>query len=227
MDALPRLVFFSDFICPWCYIAELGALRPLRARYALDFEWYGFELHPDLPPGGRSLADVFPNAQIQATHRQLANVARDFGVTFTPRMHMPSTRPAFAIAALARKEGVLDAWRSHVMEAYWEDGRDLEDRDVLGELAQASGLDADAAVSFVDDPRVDRILKKQREQAYLWGVTGIPTWFVLPAQWEPGDARPPAGRPQPSKVVGCQPLAVLEEAARKAGAVPSSSPRGR
>ena len=184
-------------------------------RFALDFRWLGFELHPEIPPGGVDIDRVLPPARVEAMNARLAEVARGFGVPFAPRRHAPNTQPALAISDLARREGKLDAWREAAMDAYWRDGRDIEDRDVLRELAAAAGLDPDAAVGAVAGS--GPVIQAQRAEAARWGVSSIPTWFFLPAGWEPGDPRPEDG-PRPVGVVGCQPAEVLDRAARAAGA---------
>lgn len=217
---MPTLLFFSDFICPWCYIAERGALAPLRERYALDFSWRGFELHPGIPKGGMDVAAMLGKDRMAAAHARLLEVARSFGVDFEPRDHAPSTKPALAIAEHARDKGRLDAWRAATMDAHWRDHRDIEDRGVLAELASEAGLDPAEALAFLDRPDIPDLLAAQRAEAARWGVNGIPTWFVLPDGWQPGDARPPEGQPQPVRVVGCQPMDVVERAARVAGAQP-------
>lgn len=189
-------------------------------RFELDFVWRGFELHPGIPPGGLDIARMFPPAQVDAMHARLVDVARGLGVPFTPQPHAPSTKPALAISELARRKGVLDAWRALAMDAHWQQGRDLEDEATLRELATAAGLDPDEALAFARGPEAGPVLVAQREEAARWGVTGIPTWFMLPAGWSPGDPRPEPGQPVPVRVVGCQPLEVVERAARMAGATP-------
>ena len=61
------------------------------------------------------------------------------------------------------------------MNAHWRDGRDIEDREVLGELAAQAGLDPADALAFLDSEEVGPILDAQRQEAMRWGVTGIPT----------------------------------------------------
>ena len=193
---------------------------PLRQRYALDFEWRGFELHPATPAGGLDLASLYPADRLAAGHARLAEVAAGFGLPFTARPRMPCTRPALAIAELARRNGRLDAWRTGAMEAHWVDGRDIEDRAVLGDLAAKAGLDPAEALAFLDAPEVAGLLTAQRALARKWGVTGIPTWFILPDGWHEGDPMPTSG-PRPVRVVGCQPMDVVEGAAHAAGAEPA------
>lgn len=164
---------------------------------------------------------MFPASMVQQMRARLQAVADGLGVPIHHQDHAPSTRKALAISELARSQELLVPWREAAMGAYWRDGRDLEDPDVLRELATTAGLDGDEALAFLQRPEVPRLLSWQREQAQAWGVTGIPTWFLLPTGWSPGDPVASEG-PRPVKVVGCQPLDVVLQAASRAGATPRS-----
>ncbi len=189
-------------------------------RYALDFQWRGFELHPEIPLGGVDIRTMFPPARVEAMFDRLREVAEGMGVPFSPPMHAPNTKRALAISEHARAEGELDAWREVAMDAYWQHGRDIEDEAVLRELAQASGLAPDAAVAFLERPEVPQLLLDQRVEAQRWGVNSIPTWFVLPTGWSAERPWPEDHPDKPVRVVGCQPIEVVERALRMAGAQP-------
>jgi predicted DsbA family dithiol-disulfide isomerase len=187
-------------------------------RFELDFEWRGFELHPEIPVGGMKVREVLPPQYVDDMNARLVMVANDFGLDFYPPDHAPNTKKALALSAYARDQGHLDAFRAVAMDAHWRDNRDLEDAEVLAELLTAAGLDASAGLAFLDDASVPQVLADQRKDASQWGVTGIPTWFLLPDGWSPGDPMPAEGQPRPVQVVGCQPMDVVERAARIAGA---------
>lgn len=161
---------------------------------------------------------MFSPDRVAAMNQRLSEVAAGMGVPYTPRSHAPSTKRALALSEFARRRGRLDAWRELAMDAHWVHGRDIEAPGVLRDLAERAGLDADAALAWLEDPEVPGLLHAQRVEAQRWGVTGIPTWFVLPAGWVPADGIPESG-PRPVKVVGCQPVEVVEQAAKMAGAV--------
>lgn len=165
---------------------------------------------------------MFPPDRVAAMRARLQQVADGFGVPIAHHDHAPSTKAALALSEYARRKGKLAEWRAGGMDAYWRDGRDLEDPDVLRELAEGAGLDPDEALAFLDDPEVPALLQAQRVEARRWGVTGIPTWFLLPAGWTPDGAEWPEDGPQPVRVVGCQPYELVERAARMAGATPRS-----
>lgn len=171
----------------------------------MTVDWRGFELHPETPPGGIAVADLFGAARTAAMHAHLRRFAAEFGVTLEPRDHLPNTRRALAVAELARERGVLDALRAAAMRAHWREGRDLEDDETLRAIARTAGLDPDEAVAASHSPvhlgRVDEL----RREATRAGVQGIPTFF-LGAQ----------------RVVGCQPYETIRLVAQRAGAHPRS-----
>ena len=64
------LRLYTDFVCPFCFIAEQSTVPRLLAELDLTLDWYGFELHPSTPPGGVPLSRLFPNAPLPALHER-------------------------------------------------------------------------------------------------------------------------------------------------------------
>jgi predicted DsbA family dithiol-disulfide isomerase len=170
-------------------------------------DWRGFELHPDTPPGGETLADKFGEDRARAMVAHVQRFAAGFGVPLRVPARSPNTRPALAVAENARAQGRLHPFRAAAMAAHWRDGLDLEDRAVLAECARRAGLDPARAVAAVDDPELRRRVDAMGRDAARAGVTGIPTVLV--------------GR---RRVVGCQPYEVLAAAAEAEGAARRAGP---
>ncbi|HXS16404.1 MAG TPA: DsbA family protein [Polyangiaceae bacterium] len=187
MSAVLRL--YTDFVCPFCYIAERSTVPRLVKEFGLTLEWHGFELHPTTPRGGKPLSALFPGADLDALHARTRAFAATFGVTdFDPPKWLSNTRRALAAAEYARAQGQLEAFRQAAFLANFRDGLDLEQEDTLRVIARAAGLDESATVSASDDPTYLDLIDHKQSQAKKAGVTGIPT-FVL------GNHR----------AVGCQP----------------------
>jgi predicted DsbA family dithiol-disulfide isomerase len=147
------------------------------------------------------LSNYLHGASAEAMHEQLKRFAARFGVEgLVVPERVAKTRRALAMAEHAREKGRLEPFRTSAMEATWRRGADVEDRDVLAELAEAAGLQVDAALEAADHPRYLRRVEALRQEADEAGVTGIPTFFF-------GDGPP---------VVGCQPYEVLARAAEAA-----------
>lgn len=172
--------------------------------YELDFEWMGFELHPRTPRGGMPLSQLFPGRDIAPMHAQLARFAAGFGVEMKLTERLPNTRRPLALAEFARAQGRLAPVREALMEAHWAAARDIESDAVLREAATAAGLDPDEALAAADGPEMAARVDALGLEARRWGVTGIPTYFLLPDGWAPGMGPLPSGA-QPVRIVGCQP----------------------
>ncbi len=148
-----RITLYSDFVCPFCFVTEASSLVRLEREYDVELDWRGFELHPDTPPGGVTLADYFGAARARAMARYIEEFAASFGVFgLAPHERIPNTRKALAVAEWARTKGRLHPLRRAVMNAYWLGGRDIEDDGVLAACASEAGLDPRGAVAAIADP---------------------------------------------------------------------------
>ena len=176
----------------------------------------GFELHPRTPRGGQRVSDLFPGRDIAPMHEQLKRFAAGFGVTMKLSDHLPNTRRPLAMAEHARAMGALHAFRDAAMDAHWSEGRDIEDTAVLRDLAGLAGLDPDAAIAAADGPEMASRVQAMGEEAQRWGVTGIPTYFLLPDGWVPG-TRETASGARPVRIVGCQPYETVLAGCMTAG----------
>jgi predicted DsbA family dithiol-disulfide isomerase len=195
------LRLYTDFVCPFCFIAEESTVPRLLREFDLELDWHGFELHPETPPGGMPLSALFPGTDLKVLHARTKEFAAQFGVTgFEPPDRLVNTRRALAIAELARDRGELAQYRQAALDAHWRRGQNLEDDGVLKALAETAGLDPAAALAAADSPEYLGRVDARQLQAKRQGVTGIPTLNVGD-QW----------------IVGCQPFESMARAVERAG----------
>jgi predicted DsbA family dithiol-disulfide isomerase len=193
---------YSDYVCPFCFVAEQSTVPRLLEEFDLEIDWRGFPLHPRTPKGGMPLAALFGEARIPAVKEHMKQFARRFGVSgIVHPERLPNTRRVLAMAEYARADGKLEAFRKAGMEAHWRHGNFLETDEDLGAIAEQVGLEPAAALAAADSPRFQAEVDRKLDEAAEHGVTGIPTFFIG------GEA-----------VVGCQPYEVLAAAAERAGA---------
>ncbi len=193
----------SDFVGPFCFIAERSSLTRLQKELDIEVDWRGFELHPETPPGGMQLTDMFPAARVESMREHMKTFAAGFGVgELGSPTRISNTRRVLAISELAREQGKLDAFRDAAMDAYWREDMNLEDDADLRTVATRVGLAPDEALRAADDKEYLRRVDAMRAEATEMGVTGIPTFFI-------GD----------ECIVGCQPYDVLAASAERAGAI--------
>jgi predicted DsbA family dithiol-disulfide isomerase len=161
-------------------------------------EWLGVEIHPETPPGGMLLAEMFPKADRTAMMKNLRTMGAPFGIVFADRDRISNSRLALQAAEFSREQGRFDAFHDAVLQAYFGAGMDIGDREVISELGREAGLDVPALDQALNAGTYLPRLKEMQEEASRAGVTGVPT-FIL------------GGR---RTIVGAQPLDVFRNTLR-------------
>ncbi len=184
-----RLQIVSDAICPWCWIGKAhldSALEILRAE-GLVFEigWLPYQLNPDMPPEGvdrrtyraQKFGSWERSRQLDA---QVAEAGRAAGLDFRHDLmeRTPNTVEAHRLIRLAAPAGVQHAVVERLFRAYFQEGRDIGDREVLLAEGRAAGMPADAIAAFAEGEAAREAVIGESLGLAQSGVTGVPS-FVL------------------------------------------------
>lgn len=170
---------WSDYVCPFCWVAT-ERIEWLRSERGLTVDWYPYDLHPEYPSEGISrdelIARLGPGV-IDVPRR----LAEESGLTYHPHPErIPSSRRALELTEWARAEhpGSMDALHARIMSAYWAEGEDISDVDVLGQCLEAVGLDRRAGMSALDEGGYAQAVDASTDYAQKAGITAVPA-FVL------------------------------------------------
>jgi predicted DsbA family dithiol-disulfide isomerase len=192
MDESPaglRIDIVSDAICPWCYIGKRQLERALTtlAQEGLHFSvhWNPFQLNPDMPKEGRDRAAYrapkFGDPErVREMDARVTGAAANVGLAFRLDLirRTPNTLDAHRLIWLAGREGVQDAVMEAVFIAYFTQGRDIGDHDVLADCAALGGMDRASAADFLSgDVAAQEMLAADRA-AREAGVNGVPSFFL-------------------------------------------------
>ena len=195
-----RIDIFSDTICPWCWIGKRRLERTLESRPDLDAEvvWHAFQLNPTMPAEGMDrrayLAAKFGGADnARAIYgRVIAEGAReslpfDFGA-------IPRTPNTLDSHRLVRWAAGQPLGQTPMVEAlfgaYFAQGRDVGDADVLVGVAAVAGYDASGARELLagDEGRTE--VTREDMQARSAGITGVPCFILDGKVAVPGAVEP-------------------------------------
>jgi predicted DsbA family dithiol-disulfide isomerase len=172
------LIVYSDYLCPWCYLAEyrLGLLqRELGAVLAL--EWRSFLLRPR-PEEGRDLEKFvrYTQSWLRPAGEPDAPVFRVWESTEGPPTHsVPAHLVAKAAAALG-PEAFAEV-HARLLRAYFEQSRDISRVDTLRALwSEAELPEAGFAACF--DPGLLAQTLAEHNEAVSLGITGVPALRV-------------------------------------------------
>ncbi len=180
----------SDVVCPWCFVGKRQleqALEHYRHRHpdvAIEVRWHPFQLNPGLPAEGMDRSDYmrrkFGSADTARVYTNVKRAAEAVGLALAieaiPRQ--PSTLRPHALLEAAAEAGVQDALAETLFVAYFQQGRDLSDAEVLRDLALAAGLDAPRIERALADPQAHEQIAQADVRAREAGITGVPCFIV-------------------------------------------------
>jgi len=191
----------SDAICPWCFIGKRrfeAALAQVPADLEVLVAWRPYQLNPDMAPEGMDrkayLAAKFGgDARAEQIYDRVREAGQSVGIDFNfggiPRT--PNTINAHRLIGLAGRGGKQDAVVEGLFRAYFLEGRDIGDRDVLASVAASAGLEEKVVREYLagrDD--VDRV-ENEDAMARRMGIQGVPC-FILNRKYAISGAQEPA-----------------------------------
>ncbi len=169
-----RLIVYSDYLCPWCYLAE-HRLEKLRDEVgpALELEWRSFLLRPRPEPGRDLLRFVrYTQSWLRPAAEPDAPVFRVWESTEGPPTHsVPAHLVAKAAAGLGAE--AFAALHPRLLRAYFEQSRDISRLDTLRAIWSEASLPEAAFEVCSEAALLERTLAEHNEAASL-GITGVP-----------------------------------------------------
>ncbi|WP_394199738.1 DsbA family oxidoreductase [Litoreibacter albidus] len=194
-----KLDIISDVICPWCYIGKAHLDRALEANpdHPFTIEWHPFQLNPTMPEGGMDRREYLEHKfggkeGAVRVYGQIAEAAEAAGldIDFGAIQRTPNTINAHRLIHWAGLEGRQTAVVSKLFKAYFKEGRDIGNTDVLLDIAETAEMDRDMVARLMaTDQDVDDI-RARDANARERGVTGVPTHIVASQHVLPGAQQP-------------------------------------
>ena len=183
-----RVDIWSDVICPWCYVGKARfehALSSFAHRDEVEVVYHSFELDPSYPKDSREttfamLGRKYGMSEVdaRAAESRVAGLAEAEGLGFQPERPVGNTFDIHRVLHLGLAKGVQAQLLNAVNEAYFGQGRQVFDRDVITEIAAETGLDATVAGDVIDGDAYAEDVRRDELQARQLGVSGVP-FFVF------------------------------------------------
>jgi len=188
-----RVDVWSDFVCPFCLIGSLR-LEQLAEKQPIETVWHAFMLRP---PGSPGMTDE-KRAMIEAyTPKISAQIRDEFGLDVQRGPIGAQTFAAHHAMKHAERSGQGAAFHDAVLRAYWLDGADIANHDVLRGIGAKFDLSFDDALLSGREAATAEAVETDLAQAAAYNIHGVPA-FIFGNRYF---------------VSGAQPLALLERAA--------------
>ena len=192
---------WSDVVCPWCYIGKRRfetAVAELADEIDVTIVFRPYQLDPTASPGKAGpVVDAYAKKfggyeRAQQIIDHVTAVAAESGIHFRmDRALRANTLLAHRLLWLAEATGQQLALKERLLQAYFIDGLDVGDPEVLATCAAEVGLEHDRVLSFLDsDDGVDEV-RHELQRALEMEITAVPT-FVFDNRWMVPGAQDPS-----------------------------------
>lgn len=190
--------FVHDVICPWCRIghANLMATAAQFPDDSLTVRLRPYQLDPNTPESGDDfrahMAKIAGSDDLAPLFDRVIEAGKPAGLTF--HFDKIKTRPNTLLAHMALLAAPEDdrlRLLAALHKAYFEDGRDIGQRETLLAIAEEEKLDSRAIGAALSYPQWREMVSKQAEQISTDGVRSVP-FFVLNDKLSLAGAYPPA-----------------------------------
>lgn len=190
-----KLDIFSDPICPWCYIGKTRLDRALEQRpdHPFTIEWHPFQLNPDMPREGmdrRAYLEAKFGGKDGAVRAYMPVVehAEQAGlkIDFEAIQRTPNTLDAHRLIHWAGIEGRQTFVVSALFRAYFTEGRDIGDHEVLADIADSAEMDAGVIQRLLGSDADVQDIRDRDAAAREMGINSVPTFIVNRQHAVPG-----------------------------------------
>lgn len=195
-----ELTIVSDVVCPWCFVAKKNLemafdLLPNRSDYSII--WRPYELNPGMPKEGMERREYRSRKfgsweHSLARDAQVAQAGQHAGISFRHDLmkRTPNTLNAHRLIWFAQHEGVQDGVVEVLFKAYFTEGWDVGDLEVLAGLGTAAGLDRAKTAAFLASDEGAEEVRREERMAVSKGISAVPT-FILDGEELLSGARKP------------------------------------
>jgi len=172
--------FFFDCSSPWTYLA-FTEIVSLSKRHELEIDWI-----PVLVGGVFNSVnqDVYEfrkkpnNLKLKYSNDDLNLWSKVRKIT----INFPEVFPVNSVKAMrgciyAKQEDQLIKFANNVFQAYWSEGKDISQEDLLLDIAKNSNLDTEEFQKFIASQEAKDLLIKNTNELIERGGFGSPTFF--------------------------------------------------
>ncbi len=190
-----KLDILSDPICPWCFIGKTRLEKALAAEedHPFTIEWHPFQLNPDMPKDGMDRREYLETKfggkeNAVRVYGQIESAAIEDGleIDFGAIKRTPNTIDAHRVIHWAGVEGKQNDVVNALFKAYFQDGRDIGNAEVLSDLADSAGMDAAVVAKLLASDSDIADIQNRDAHSRKMGVNSVPTFIVANQHAVPG-----------------------------------------
>jgi len=188
-----RIDIVYDTVCPWCYVGKrrFDMALEMRPNIKPDIRYRSFLLNPDLPPEGVDRAKYIESKfgsggsqQYDRIMEALIKTGRGTGIDFEfeKMTRTPNSANSHRLVRLAQTINKEIEAVELIFAAFFEEGQDIGNTEVLVSLAAKLGIEEDTATThFLGEGDLDAVYNESARMHRL-GITGVPCYIFNETQ---------------------------------------------
>ena len=192
-----KIDVFTDVVCPWCLVGSVRLDKAVdRLPQGIDVTIlnHPFYLDPTTPEEGVDNDEVLrakygrdPRELYERVEQEAAKSGIVLDLSAQPRRY--PTAKAHTLTRLALPYGTQHPLANAIAEAYFLDHLQINDDNVLADLAERHGFDRGEAMDAINDPVQLAETERLANAAAAQGIRGVP-FFVFNQKYALSGAQP-------------------------------------
>jgi predicted DsbA family dithiol-disulfide isomerase len=182
-----QIDIISDPVCPWCYIAKRRLDKVLEMRPAIKtvINWRPFQLNPSVSTEGVDFMEYYitkfgGEQQAQSEINRIRAAGFEDGIQFEYELikKSPNTLYAHCLMRLAKRNDVANQTVEALFKAYFLEGRDIGNLEVLKDIAVEMGMDGEEVYEDLDEGISSAFVQNELHAARQMGIDIVPCVII-------------------------------------------------
>lgn len=195
-----KVEIWSDVMCPFCYIGKRRfekAVNSLGLGEEVEVIYRSFLLDPELEtdPSKNVTQHLAAKKGVSMEEAKkmsdyVIGMASEEGLNYDmDNAVVANSRNAHRLLHYAKSKGKQVEFKESLLQAYFEEGKNIDDLETLKEIASKAGLDANEVEQVYSSPRYTEDVINDIQRAQQIGVQGVP-FFVINEKFALSGAQP-------------------------------------
>lgn len=145
------------------------------------------------------VSEKFPGYSVEKMFANLRSMGKLYGIDFKGNGLLSNSHLALAAGEFAKEKGKFQEFHEKIFHAYFYEGKDIGDMEVLSNIAEGLDLNQEEMAKKLKDGTYDNVLNNTQELARQYDIASTPT-FIIDDKFA---------------VIGAQPVEAFKEALLK------------
>ncbi|MCH7519114.1 MAG: DsbA family protein, partial [Candidatus Dadabacteria bacterium] len=164
---------YYDYICPFCYLGTKRILG-LSKEFNLTIDWKGIEIHPEFPPQGKKRTKTLKSKSFAETIREMA---KEDNIEIKLPGFATNSRSILEASEFAKIKGKFLEFHIGVYEAYFLEGRNIGDIEIVLDIGEKAGLDKSELQECLSKRTMFDKIEANKKEAEDKLILGVPTFL--------------------------------------------------